>query len=75
MLGNVMEWTADWYDRDYYEEAPERNPRGPADGDFKTLRGGSWLTPLDGLGNTRRSYFDPLVTQANLGFRCASDIP
>ena len=75
MLGNVMEWTADWYDRDYYEDAPERNPRGPAEGEFKSIRGGSWLTPLDGLSITRRTFFDPLVTQANLGFRCASDIP
>ena len=32
MAGNVMEWTADWYSRDYYAVSPRKNPRGPATG-------------------------------------------
>ena len=42
MCGGVWEWTADWYDAEYYRESPRRNPAGPAEGQEKVLRGGSW---------------------------------
>ncbi|HEY1408952.1 MAG TPA: bifunctional serine/threonine-protein kinase/formylglycine-generating enzyme family protein [Promineifilum sp.] len=75
LLGNVMEWVGDWYDFDYYEDITDTNPRGPVDGEFKSLRGGSWLSPPDDLGNTKRDNLDPTVSQANLGFRCAMAPP
>jgi formylglycine-generating enzyme required for sulfatase activity len=43
MSGNVAEWTADWYDENYYGKSPERNPKGPSSGEYRVLRGGSWL--------------------------------
>ncbi|MCB0036432.1 MAG: SUMF1/EgtB/PvdO family nonheme iron enzyme, partial [Anaerolineales bacterium] len=75
MLGNVMEWVADWYERDYYAEAPKTNPRGPVTGEFKALRGGSWFSRAEELTITRRGFFDPTVSRATLGFRCAMDLP
>ena len=29
MSGNAREWVQDWYDPEYYQHAPDRNPQGP----------------------------------------------
>jgi formylglycine-generating enzyme len=42
MSGGVWEWTSDWYDSAYYHESDVENPQGPAKGDARVLRGGSW---------------------------------
>lgn len=75
MSGNVMEWVGDWYGFRYYEEASETNPLGPLEGDFKVIRGGSWLSAEDEVNDTGRTSFDPTVSRANLGFRCAMNAP
>jgi formylglycine-generating enzyme required for sulfatase activity/tRNA A-37 threonylcarbamoyl transferase component Bud32 len=75
LSGNVMEWVDDWYDFRFYAESPDINPRGPADGQFKALRGGSWLSTQEQVSVTARGSFDPLVIQSNLGFRCAMPAP
>jgi formylglycine-generating enzyme required for sulfatase activity len=42
MCGGVWEWTADWYDAQYYEDSPVDAPTGPPSGKQKVVRGGSW---------------------------------
>jgi len=75
MAGNVMEWVSDWYDPRYYETSTDINPLGPPEGEFKALRGGSWLSSAAEAGLVARSSFDPTVARANLGFRCAAPAP
>lgn len=35
----AAEWVNDWYDEDYYQHSPEKNPQGPATGTKKVKRG------------------------------------
>jgi formylglycine-generating enzyme required for sulfatase activity len=44
MLGNAWEWVADWHADDYYAHSPTNDPQGPAEGDVRVRRGGSWHT-------------------------------
>jgi len=43
MLGNVWEWTSDWYSSDYYADSPLSNPPGASSGLFRIFRGGGWF--------------------------------
>jgi formylglycine-generating enzyme required for sulfatase activity len=43
MLGNVSEWTEDWY-KDYYPSDMRVDPKGPAYGDERVIRGGNFLS-------------------------------
>jgi sulfatase modifying factor 1 len=71
MIGNVSEWTADWYDEDYYRNSPERNPTGPFSGKYKVLRGGSWHNgPLSVRAAYRRNS-QPGYRYDHFGYRCA----
>jgi formylglycine-generating enzyme required for sulfatase activity len=54
MAGNAAEWVADWYERDYYQKSPERNPSGPMTGEKRVLRGGSWADVPSALRTTAR---------------------
>ena len=73
MLGNVWQWTADWYLPDYYKNAARRDPQGPADGRYKTLRGGSWYIYPQGVRLSNRNFFVPTVKNDSIGLRCAGN--
>jgi formylglycine-generating enzyme required for sulfatase activity len=43
MHGNVFELCGDWFDTASYKGGPARDPRGPAKGEYRVVRGGSWI--------------------------------
>jgi formylglycine-generating enzyme required for sulfatase activity len=74
MLGNVWEWTVDFYDEKYYASSPRNDPTGPASGQYHTLRGGSCYDSLPRLARVSvRLRLGPVGHSYYLGLRCAGD--
>jgi formylglycine-generating enzyme len=71
MAGNVREWISDWYDADYYQHAPNRNPQGPdKKGVVRSIRGGSWHSPASDITTSARGRGGFALQTHGTGFRC-----
>ena len=78
MVGNVWQWCNDYYQEDYYKQSPDRDPRGPARGEARVVRGGCWNSKPDDLRSAYRNYETPAYTDicfakdihGQVGFRC-----
>lgn len=70
-IGNVWEWCADRFDASYYLSSPASDPAGPAGGDARVLRGGSYLCHISYCNryrNSARSQNTPDSSMGNAGF-------
>ena len=79
MHGNVTEWCNDFYSENYYKQSPEKNPKGPAAGQERVLRGGAWNWRADTCRSAYRasdpSIDDTCLASDAIGFRCVRRAP
>ena len=72
MAGNVWEWVSDWYGE--YSARLREDPRRPAKGADRVLRGGSLDYYSWYLRASFRNRGGPEVRESDVGFRCAREV-
>ncbi len=85
LIGNGFEWMNDWYAVDAYQHGSVKNPRGPASGTEKVLRGWSANEDITAFPHLTRYQMDPatyLLKSSNKpfpftreSFRCVVNQP
>jgi sulfatase modifying factor 1 len=76
ITGNVWEWCSDWFHTDF-TTAPQHDPTGPATGETKVMKGGSFLCHASYCNRYRvaaRTANTPDSATSNIGFRCVQSI-
>ncbi|MFP4358613.1 MAG: formylglycine-generating enzyme family protein [Puniceicoccaceae bacterium] len=77
VCGNVWEWCRDWFSPTWHLAADAGvNPAGPADGERRAMRGGSFLCHDSYCNRYRlgaRTGNTPDSSTSNCGFRCVRD--
>ena len=74
MLGNAWEWTSDWHSATYYAASPAEDPQGPANGEVRVRRGGSWHSWALYARCAYRNWNTPQTRYTLVGFRLVRDI-
>ena len=67
MLGNVWEWTGDWYG--WYLSGSVTDPHGPSTGSSRVARGGSWYDDAGYVRSAYRFSYSPGNRYNAFGFR------
>ena len=67
MLGNVWEWTVDWYGE--YPSGAVTDPKGPESGSYRVLRGGCWDINARNVLSANRYAGAPSYRGSSIGFR------
>ncbi|MFH1226273.1 MAG: formylglycine-generating enzyme family protein [Planctomycetota bacterium] len=86
ITGNLWEWCQDWWQSDYYKtfspsaeggsaSGGRENPKGPAGGQARVLRGGSWDFAAEQCRSAYHSGSSlPENQNPHYGFRCARSL-
>ncbi|MDO5760760.1 MAG: SUMF1/EgtB/PvdO family nonheme iron enzyme [Bacteroidota bacterium] len=74
MSGNAWEWCADNYEIFYYENSPQKNPKGPQKGLGKVNRGGCFAFDSGLMNVHHRRCSDITSYGTGTGFRLARDV-
>ena len=77
ITGNAWEWCADWFHPSFHRTATHTNPTGPATGNGRVMRGGSYLCHVSYCNRYRvaaRSSNTPDSATTNMSFRCVRDV-
>ncbi|UCH94179.1 MAG: formylglycine-generating enzyme family protein [Candidatus Aminicenantes bacterium] len=74
MVGNILEWCADYYDSEYYKKSPLKNPKGPEFCSNRVLRGGGWANGPVTCTSNIRLYLPPATRLSTMGFRLAMSL-
>ena len=75
MQGNVREWVADRWGRDYFRVGPMVDPTGPSSGSNRVGRGGSWANAAWNCRSAVRNWGQPGAKRGFAGFRLALSFP
>jgi sulfatase modifying factor 1 len=74
MHGNAWEWVSDWHADDYYARSPLNDPQGPATGEVRVRRGGSWHTWAFYARSAFRNWNAPDTRYTLVGFRLVREL-
>jgi formylglycine-generating enzyme required for sulfatase activity len=71
IYGNVWEWVADWYSEKLPQDREITDPRGPAQGSYRVIRGGAWYDDAELCRSSNRGGYTPGLRRSLIGFRLA----
>ena len=69
MVGNVIEWSLDWWGASTSSGAAETDPIGSKTGEWRVIRGGHWYDLSRHCRSASRGYFGPQTLSSHCGFR------
>ena len=74
MVGNVQQWTADWYGERYYTTKEATDPKGPTTGTERTVRGANWGSFPQNVRVSFRTGFWVGLRDSSIGTRCVVEV-